>query len=164
MDTKLLDRIQRAIFLFIALFLIWLFFAPKSYGQCQRSTPFTADFNFQTSGQRLNASVNLGFFNSTSISVQGGARMYDTREEGKANAQKVFTIPTATVLLKHRYNGIYSDVVHALALTAGTNNYREIGYRLYNAPTENSFATIGWTASYSNVQGFTAGFIIMAIF
>lgn len=164
MDTKLLDRIQRAIFVFIALFLIWLFFAPKSYGQCQRSTPFTADFNFQTNGQKLNASLNLGLVNTTSISVQLGARMYDTREQGKTNVQKVVTTPTATVLLKQRFNGNNSDVVHALALTAGTNNYREIGYRLYNAPAANSFATIGWTASFSNVQGFTAGFILMAIF
>lgn len=36
MDTKLLDRIQRAIFVFLALGLLWLLFAPKSYGQFSR--------------------------------------------------------------------------------------------------------------------------------
>lgn len=140
-----------------------MFTFTAAFSQCERSTPFTADFNFQTNGQRLNASLNFGFFNSSKISVQAGARIYDTQVEGKANAQKVNTTPTATVLLKQRFNGEDSKVVHALGLTAG-NKYREINYRIYKAPTGYSFATIGATASYSNVQGFTAGFVIMAIF
>ncbi len=163
MDTKLLDKIQRAIYVVIILTLIWIFFAPKSYGQCQRSTPFTADFTFQTNGKHLNSSLNFGFFNSSKLSIQAGARIYDTKVEGKANAQQVNVTPTATVLLKQRFNGEYSKVVHAVGLTAG-NKYREINYRIYKAPTGYSFATIGATASYSNVQGFTAGFVIMAIF
>ena len=164
MDTKLLDQIQRAIFVFLAIGLIWLFFAPKkSYGQCQRSTPFTADFTFQTSGKYLNSSVNFGFFNTRKLSLQAGGKIYDTRVEGKANAQVVNVTPIGTMLLKHRFNGEYSKLVHAVGFTAG-NNYQEATYRLYGAPTGNSFATLGAILSYSNTQGFTAGFAIMAIF
>lgn len=163
MGTKLLNQIQRAIFVVIILTLIWIFFAPKSYGQCQRSTPFTADFTFQTNGQRLNSSLNFGFLNTSKLSLQVGGRIYDTKVEGKANAQQVNFTPTATMLLKQRFNGEDSRLVHAVGLTAGSN-YHEASYRVYAAPTGYSFATIGALVSYSNVQGLTAGFAIMAIF
>ena len=135
-----------------------------TYGQCQRNTPFTADFIFQFSGQRLNSSLNFGFFNTTKVSVQAGARMYDTPDPGKANEQKVHVTPAATVLIKQRFNGEYSKLVHSLGVTVGTNNYREASYRLYGAPDGNSFATVGGLVSHSNLQGITIGFVIMAIF
>lgn len=138
--------------------------AQHSSGQCARSTPFTADFTFQSNGKNLNGSLNFGFFNSEKLSVQAGGRIYDTQDPGKVNAQKINLIPTATVLLKQRFNGEDSRIVHALGLTAGINNYREASYRFYGAPDGNSFATIGAMVSYSNVQGVTAGFVIMAIF
>lgn len=140
-----------------------LFSLTSAFSQCERTTPFTADFTFQTNGQRLNSSLNFGFFNSKTISLQAGGRIYDTKVPGKANAQQVNFTPTATMLLKQRFNGEYSKLVHALGVTAGSN-YHEASYRLYAAPTGYSFATIGAVVSYSNVQGLTAGFAIMAIF
>ena len=133
-------------------------------GQCQRNTPFTADFLFQTNGKNINSALNFGFLNTTKVSAQIGARIYDSQNPEKANEQKVNLVPTATVLIKQRFNGEYSKLVHSLGITAGTSRYKEISYRLYGAPDGNSFATIGGTASYSNIQGFTVGFVIMAIF
>lgn len=135
-----------------------------AFSQCQRNTPFTADFMFQTNGQRVSGSLNFGFLNTTKLSLQGGAKMYDTQDPEKANVQKVNLIPTGTILVKHRFNGENSKLVHAIGITAGWSNYREISYRIYGAPDGNSFATVGGLVSHSNLQGITIGFVIMAIF
>lgn len=135
-----------------------------AFSQCQRNTPFTADFLFQTNGQRVSGSLNFGFLNTTKLSLQGGAKMYDTQDPEKANVQKVNLIPTGTILVKHRFNGENSKLVHALGITAGWSNYREISYRIYGAPDGYSFATVGGMVSYSNVQGLMVGFVIMGIF
>lgn len=163
MNEKILTQVSRGAIVIIGLILIWLLFAPKSYGQCERVTPYTADFTFQMNGKNLNSSLNFGFFNTQKLSIQAGARIYDTRAPNRVNEQKVVVTPTASILLKQRFNGEYSKVVHAIGLTGGPS-YHEASYRLYGAPNGYSFATIGGIASYSNVQGMTIGFVIMAIF
>jgi hypothetical protein len=140
--------------------------------KCDRSTAFTADFTFQTnlSATRLNGSVNLGVsgFNKIGekynrISLLGGLRIYDAdlAQRTAISNSEVFVIPTATMLFKHRFNGYDSKLVHAIGFTAGGNNYLEGSYRIYGAPSGNSFATVGGLIAYSNIQGFTVGFVIM---
>ncbi|MEI8142854.1 MAG: hypothetical protein WCG90_08310 [Chitinophagia bacterium] len=157
----------------LLLLLIPVFASAQS--KCDRSTAFTADFTFQSNVAvtRLNASVNIGVsgFNQVGekynrISLLGGLRIYDadlTQRTATANSE-VFVIPTATMLFKHRFNGYDSKLVHAVGITAGGNNYIETSYRVYAAPNGNSFATVGGLIAYSNIQGFTVGFVIMGLF
>ncbi len=140
--------------------------------KCDRSTAFTADFTFQSnlSVSKINGSVNLGVsgFNKfgkryNRISFLAGVRIYDAELAQRTSISKteVFVIPTATMLFKHRFNGHGSKLVHAVGITAGGNNYLEGSYRIYCAPSGNSFATVGGLIAYSNIQGFTVGFVIM---
>lgn len=153
---------------FIAIFFCCITHTEKSYGQskCDRITPFTADFLFQTNGKRLNSSVNFGFFSNEKISLQLGGRIYDTDMDliNKKSQQKINLTPTFTTLLKHRFNGEYSKIIHSIGVTFGADKYKEISYRLYGNPSGNSFATLGVVVSYNNRQGITGGFVIMGIF
>jgi hypothetical protein len=156
------------------LFFVFMLITTISNAQskCDRSTAFTADFTFQSNVavSRLAGSVNIGVsgFNQVGekynrISIMGGLRIYDAdlaQRTATANAE-VFVIPTATMLLKHRFNGYDSKLVHAVGITAGGNGYLETSYRIYGAPSGNSFATVGGLIAYSNIQGFTVGFVIM---
>jgi hypothetical protein len=157
--------------IFLLLFPISLLAQSK----CDRSTAFTADFStqFNPSFSKMNASVNIGIssFNQqgqryNKLSILGGVRIYDAPIAQRTNAavSEVFLIPQATLMIKQRFNGYESKVVHAVAFTAGAKNFLEASYRIYAAPKSNSFATIGGVISYSNAQQVTFGFIIMGLF
>jgi hypothetical protein len=144
--------------------LLFLFSFKLGISQCGRSTPFTADINLNTNGRALNAGLNLGLFNTTNLSFQLGGRVYSEVVGDKSESKRTIGTPTATVLLKSRFNGNNSDIVHAIGFSSGLNNFREVSYRIYNANYGDSFGSIGWMVSYSNVQGVMFGFIAMGIF
>lgn len=157
-------------YLFFLLFPITLF----SQSKCDRNTAFTADFIFQSNPQvsSISGAVNLGVsgFNKVDerynrLSFLTGLKIYNSNNQNKLNInnEDVFITPTATILLKHRFNGYDSKLVHVLGLTAG-NELLEGSYRIYGAPTGNSFATVGVIFAYNNKQGFTLGFIVMGLF
>lgn len=157
------------------IFLLLLPISILAQSKCDRNTAFTADFNMQYNSNftKLNASVNIGIsgFNQqgqhyNKISVLGGVRIYDAPIAQRTNpsVSEVFVIPQATLLLKQRFNGYDSKVVHAVGITAGAKNFIEASYRIYGAPKGNSFATVGGIVAYSNAQQLTFGFIIMGLF
>lgn len=152
---------KKYIFLILAIMPIIGFSQYKN--KCGDSFPITAEAIFQTGGGYVNGSINIGFINSLAISIQAGARAYDSDELNKSGFKKMKYTPTATMVLKHRFNGDQSKVVHAFGFTAGTN-YHEASYRFYLVPAPNKDGTLGLIASYSNKQQFTAGFILVGIF
>jgi hypothetical protein len=146
----------------------------NAQSKCDRVSVFTADCIFGGGANKLHGAVNIGVsggsFTSqkknTGIAIMGGVKMYDDVRAERAPSinPQINVIPTATLLLKQRFNGAESKLVHAIAFTAGANQFAEASYRIYAAPKSNSFATVGGVLGYSNKQGITIGFIIMGLF
>lgn len=144
--------------------------ALRSQAHCgERVNAFSADFTMQvqpsmTNG-RINGSFNVGYSGSQKISVMVGYKLYDMSVDPvKKDYTKVFATPTATLLVKQRFNGEYSKFLHAVGVTAGDKGYVEVSYRLYLAPNSRSFATPGVLAAYNSKQGVMIGFVIMGLF
>jgi hypothetical protein len=142
--------------------------------KCNRVSVFTADCIFGGGNNKLHGALNIGVSGgsftaqkkNTGISIMAGVKMYDDVRAQRAPSSnpQINVIPTATLLLKQRFNGAESKLVHAIGFTAGGNDFLEASYRIYAAPKSNSFATVGGVLGYSNKQGITIGFIIMGLF
>lgn len=157
--------------------LITLIIALSTIAQskCDRHTLFTADFNMQVNAQvnRVNASLNIGSNgisnvdnNYRSWGLTIGSKMYDEAVVNKAGHISYDTrlTPVTTLSVNYRGDGYYNTVIHSIAITAGLNKYTEYSYRMCANTNPNSFATVGFVASYNTKQGFTAGFILLGLF
>jgi hypothetical protein len=159
---------------FICTAFLLICLSSNAQSKCDRVTVFTADCIFGGGTNKLHGAVNIGVsggsFTSqkknTGIAIMGGVKMYDDvrAERAPSSNPQINVTPTATLLLKQRFNGAESKLVHAIAFTAGANQFAEASYRIYAAPKSNSFATVGGVLGYSNKQGITIGFIIMGFF
>jgi hypothetical protein len=150
------------------------FLTTNAQSKCDRVSVFTADCIFGGGNDKLHGAINIGVSSgsftsqkkNTGMAIMGGLKMYDDvkAERVPSSNPNINVIPTATLLIKQRFNGAESKVLHAIAFTAGSKQFTELSYRIYAAPKPNSFATVGGVLGYSNKQGITIGFIIMGFF
>ena len=170
-STRIFNFINQLIMKNLLLTVIVLLFNSTTYAQphCgDRVNAFTADFTCQIrphNEARMNASINVGLSGSGKIAGMVGYRMYDMSvADDKGSSVKVFSTPVITLLVKQRFNGPDSRVLHSVGVTAGTKEYLEVSYRLYAAPNSRSFAVPGAIVSYNNQQGVMVGFVLMGLF
>jgi len=178
METKTISKIQRALFVILALFLIWLLFAPKSsYGQsnCDPVKMFVGGFSIEAN--KKFPTVTSAYLGISGIYGKGtildnftatiGVRFDDAQSGYKVKPEETIVVmPVLTTMYRMRMKGPDSKVIHALAVGTSMNRhkYTQVDWRIYGAPTSRSFATVGGLIGWNTVVGPTIGFVVIGFF
>lgn len=177
MKTKTISKIKIALLALLVVFIIWLFSAPKSFGQsnCDRDKMFVGGFSVEAN--KKFPTVTGAYLGISGIYGKGtpldnftatiGVRFDDAQSGYKVTPeQTIVVMPVLTTMYRMRMKGPDSKVIHALAVGTSMNRYKytQVDWRIYGAHTSRSFATVGGLIGWNTVVGPTIGFIVIGFF